>query len=237
MKKLGVIGGLGPMATAYFYQLIVEMTAAQVDQDHFEVMIDSRPGIPDRTSYILKKSSENPMPSMLDSGKKLYKMGADVIAIPCITAHFFQEDLEREIGCPIIHAIRETADYLKKENIDCVGILATDGTVESRLFQNVFDSYGIKCVIPEGKYQENIMHIIYKNVKAGKEIDMERLFETSKLLERKGAQVNLLGCTELSVAKRDNPLGHGFLDVMEVLASSAVKYCANLRPEYEHLIS
>lgn len=237
MKKLGIIGGLGPMATAYFLQLIVEMTDAGNDQEHIEVLLHSRPQTPDRTNFILGRSNEDPKPYLTEMGRSLATQGADVLAIPCITAHYFQKELEKEVKCPIIHAIEETASYLKKEQISCVGIMATDGTIESGLFQTVLEQYGIKCVLPEQMMQNNVMHLIYKNVKAGTPIEMARFEETSSTLFENGAEVILLGCTELSMIKRDYPIGKGFLDVMEVLARKAVLTCGTLKQEYEHLIT
>ena len=113
MSVLGIIGGLGPMATAYFLQLITEMTDASCDQEHIEILVHSKPQIPDRTSYILGKNEENPVTEMIRIGKKLSKQGAEVLAIPCITAHFFQREMEDALGVPIINAIEETALYLK----------------------------------------------------------------------------------------------------------------------------
>lgn len=236
MKRLGIIGGLGPMATAYFLQMIVEMTEARTDQEHIEVFLHSKPQTPDRTKYILGQSSDNPMPHLLEAGIGLVKQGAEILAIPCITAHYFQQQLEQEISCPILHAIEETARYLQEEQISHVGIMATDGTIQSQLFQEILGKYDIKCTIPEEKAQSQVMHIIYDNVKAGRPIEMEVFKEASNHLFEKGAQVILLGCTELSMVKRDYDIGKGFLDVMEVLARQAVLSCGRLKQEYQHLL-
>lgn len=237
MKRLGIIGGLGPMATAYFLRLIVEMTDAATDQEHIEVLLHSKPQIPDRTRYILGLSDENPMPDLLAVGKSLTAQGAQVIAIPCITAHFFQKQLEEEVGCMVIHAIEETAKYLKEEQITHVGIMATAGTVTSRLFQDIMAKYNIACSVPKEEGQRKVMHIIYDDVKAGKPIEMDLFEDVSKELFDDGAQVILLGCTELSMAKRDHALSAGYLDVMEVLARAAVLDCGKLKDEYKHLIT
>lgn len=238
MKKAGVIGGLGPMAMVYFLQLITEMTDASTDQEHIELLVHSKPQTPDRTGFILGKSSENPLPVLAEAGIGLKQSGADFIAIPCITAHFFQQELERQIGCPILHAIDETAKYLKKENITRVGLMATDGTIESRLFQKVMEKNGIACYIPGEENQKNVMHLIYQNVKAGKQPEMSRFHHVEEELFSAGAQVILLGCTELSLIKRDNKLSSGFLDVLEVLARQVV-ICAEaaVKEEYSHLIT
>lgn len=237
MKILGVLGGLGPMASVYFLQLIVQMSEAQTDQEHVEVILHSKPQIPDRTRYILGQSGDNPMPQMVEVGKGLVGQGAELLAIPCITAHYFQEQLEAEIGVPILNAIEETAVYLKQAGIVRVGILATDGTLSSRLFQTCLAEHGISCITPGDEDQRAVMHLIYDNVKAGRPVEFS-LFETvSKGLFAQGAQVILLACTELSLIKRDYVLGAGFLDVLEVLARKAVLCCGHLKEEYESLIT
>lgn len=237
MKKLGIIGGLGPMATAYFLRLLVDMTDAATDQEHIEILLHSKPQIPDRTNYILGKSKDNPMVPMLEIGKQLSNDGADIIAIPCITAHFFQKELEELVKCPIIHAIQETADYLKEEGINHVGIMATDGTIESHLFQNIMEKNGIVCSVPSTDSQVKVMQIIYGDVKAGKPIEMKLFHQVSRELFADGAQVVLLGCTELSMIKRDHEIGPGVLDVMEVLSRACVLECGKLKDEYRHLIT
>lgn len=236
MKTLGVIGGLGPLATAYFMQLLVEMTEASCDQEHIEVIIHSKPSIPDRTRYILHLSEDSPLSDMMEVENSLVSQGAQVIAIPCITAHFFQPELEK-LGTPVIHAIRETGKYLQEEEITKVGIMATDGTIQSKLFQDILGEYGITCVTPDEDGQKKVMHLIYENVKAGIPAEMQLFREVKDELCRDGAQAVLLGCTELSLIKRDYKVGAGVLDVMEVLARQAVSACGNLKPIYKHLIT
>lgn len=237
MKKLGIIGGLGPMATAYFLQLVTQMNDAQTDQEHIEILLHSKPQIPDRTRYILGQSTENPMPQMIKVGKELAAQGVELIAIPCITAHYFQKELAEYIGVPIINAIEETSFYLANAGISKVGIMATDGTIESRLFQKYFGAKGICFILPDSEKQRQVMHIIYKNIKAGRSVDMFLFQDVAMQLFNSGAQVVLLACTELSLIKRDYPLGTGFLDVMETLARRAVITCGHLKEEYEHLIT
>lgn len=237
MKRLGVIGGLGPMATAYFLQLLVQMSEAKTDQEHFEVILHSKPQIPDRTRFILGESGESPLQAMAEVGKGLVCQGAELIAIPCITAHFFQRQLEEEIGVPVVNAIEETAVYLRREGIARVGIMATDGTMKSRLFQDTLGRHGISCCRPAEEEQKQVMRLIYDDVKAGRPAEMPLFESVSGALFGAGAEVVLLACTELSLIKRDCCVGTGFLDVMEVLARRAVLSCGSLRKEYEHLIT
>ena len=106
MMRLGVIGGLGPMATAYYLELMIRMTDAARDQEHPEIIIMNIPSIPDRTAYILGRSQEDPLPPMVQLGKQLKELGASVLATPCITAHYFHEPLQEGAGLPLIHGIR-----------------------------------------------------------------------------------------------------------------------------------
>lgn len=237
MKKLGVIGGLGPMATAYFFQLVTQMSQAETDQEHIETIIYSKPTIPDRTKYIINRNEKNPVGDIIEVGNVLKASGAEVIAIPCITAHFFHNEIENALELPIIHAIEETAFYLKSRNITKIGIMATDGTIQSELFQKTFQDSGLQSVLPDEENQKKVMSIIYDNVKAGKTVNMDNFKEISTYLFEQGAQVIVLGCTELSIVKRDYKLPAGYLDVLDVLAQSAVKECGTIREEYIELIT
>ena len=236
MKKLGVIGGLGPMATAYFLQLLVQMTEARTDQEHIEVLLHSKPQIPDRTRFILGQSREDPLPQMVEIGRELAGQGAELIAVPCVTAHYFQKKLEDSIGIPVVDTIRETALSLKAAGVTKAGILATDGTIESGLFQRAFAGEGISAMLPDRAGQQAAMQIIYQNVKAGQPVDSAAFWRVAEGLFGQGAQAVLLACTELSLVKRDFGLGEGFLDVMEVLARKAVLICGRLKGQYECLL-
>ncbi len=235
---LGVIGGLGPIATAHFMELIIRMTEAQTDQEHLDMIVYNRPSIPDRTGYILDPTKPNPLPEMIRVGNALARQGAKLIAIPCMTAHYFHADLTRCIEAPIVHAIHETATHLKKHGISKVGILATDGTIRSKLFQQELQKHGITPVIPGPESQKCVMRVIYDDIKANRPADMDKFRFASSELRSAGAQAIILGCTELSLVKRDFRLGAGYLDAMEVLARRCVLSCGGrLKEEYQNLIS
>ncbi len=237
MKKLGVIGGLGPMATALFLKMIVEMTDADSDQEHIECIVYDCPKIPDRTKYILGQSDEDPAPMMMDFGKRLADQGASVIAIPCITATYFHPQVRAAAQIPVINAIEEMCKYFKKHDISCAGLMATSGTVGSGLFQKIFQENGLRLVVPSHERQLDIMHVIYQNVKAGKPVELERFFGVAEDLWQQGAHVLILGCTELSVVRENYPIGAGYMDALQLMAKCAVEACGTLRPEYEDIIT
>ena len=237
-STLGVIGGLGPIATAHFMELIIRMTEADTDQEHLDMIIYNRPSIPDRTSYILDSTRPNPLPEMIRVGNALTRQGAELIAIPCMTAHYFHRELTRYIETPIVHAIHEVAAHLKKHGVTRVGIMATDGSIRSGLFQRELQKHGIEPIIPGEQAQKCVMSVIYDDVKANKPAEMDKFRFASAELREKGAQAIILGCTELSLVKRDCDIGTGYLDAMEVLAQTCVVRCGGkLKEEYQELIS
>lgn len=225
MALLGVIGGLGPMATAYFMQLVTSITDAKTDQDHIRMLIYSAPDIPDRTEYILGLSDRSPLPGIVSAGQALVSMGADVIAIPCITAHCFHSEIESRIPVKILNAIRDSASLLSESGVRSVGLMATEGTVRTGLFQRELEQKGISLLLPDEEDQRAVTSLIYNDVKRGGVPDMDSFFHIKEGLLSKGAEVVLLGCTELSVIKRDFDVGPAILDVMEVLAYSSIAAC------------
>lgn len=236
--RLGIIGGLGPMATAYFLQRIAEMTDAKRDQDHLELILYSVPSIPDRTAYILNPESENPLPPLIEIGQRLAGQNVDCIAIPCVTAHYYYDVLASSVPCPIIHAIQETAGCLAQTGIQKAGIAATDGTLASHLFQNEMEKKGIHVLMPHPDTQRGVMDLVYNDFKAGHAPHMDLFEAMSDDLKKQGAEVIVLGCTELSLIKRDQKLEAGFLDVIDILARSAILSCGGpLNPQYSNLIT
>lgn len=235
--SLGVIGGLGPMATAYFMQLVIDMTKAETDQEHLEMLIYNCPTIPDRTAYILGNSNESPLPKIIELGKKLKEEQVTCIAIPCITAHYFHQEIEEALQVPIIHGIRETALMLKKEAVQRVGIMATDGTVQSGIFQKELEALGLTPILPKEDMQGKVMSLIYEDIKKGRKPNLQSFFSVKDyLIKEQKAQAIVLGCTELSVIKRDFDLGEGVCDAMEVLAKKAVTLCGKeINPKYDKI--
>ena len=233
MALLGVIGGLGPMATAYFMELVTSMTDALIDQEHLRMLIYSVPDTPDRTDYILGRSKKDPLPGIISAGLTLKDAGADVIAIPCMTAHYFHEQIEKMVGLRTLNAISDSAELLKNSGVAKVGIMATEGTVKSGLFRKELEKKGIDAIVPDVNGQKAVTSLIFDNVKKGITPDMDAFFRVKNELVGRGAEMILLGCTELSVIKKNNDVGDHVLDVMEVLAASAIEACGkSVRREY-----
>lgn len=236
-KIIGVIGGLGPLATARFIELVTQMTDANRDQDNVDMIVYNFPSIPDRTDYILGNNAKSPLPGLQRIGQALARQKVSCIAIPCVTAHYFHRELQRAIPAPIINGVLETVNILKSSGIKKVGIMATDGTIRSGLLSRELDQREIICVVPSPERQADVRSLIYDNVKAGKPIEMHRFYRVREELFACGAEVILLGCTELSLIKKKENIGLGFLDIMEVLARETVSRSGKkLKPQYESLI-
>lgn len=224
-KTLGVIGGVGPLSTAYFMEVLINKTDVKTDQDHIDMIVLNDCQIPDRTAYILDNSKESPVGYMQEDAVKLQKFGCDLIVTPCNTAHFFINELQSVVDIPIINMIDETALYLKSENVTKVGIMATTGTITTELFQKALQNKGITPVIPSDANQENVMSIIYDQVKAGKPIDRNKFKSVVGELRLDGCEKIILGCTELSVLKKEYSLSDFYVDSLEVLAEVAILKC------------
>lgn len=202
------------------------------------MIIYSAPGIPDRTAYILGRSPDSPVKPMIEIGRKLAREQVSCIAVPCMTAHYFYRELSEGIPVPIIHGIYETGMEIQKNHIEKVGLMATDGTIRSRIFQDQLENMGLEVLLPDERRQKYVMDIIYQDVKAGRPVEEEKFREVSRQLTDMGAQVILLGCTELSLVKRQYSLGTDYLDAMEVLAQRSVVRCGKkLKKEYENLLA
>lgn len=219
---LGVIGGMGPMAGVYFCQLITQKTDASADAEHIDMVLCSFPRIPDRTAYLLDNSKPSPADEIIRIGKSLVSQGCTVIAVPCVTSFALYEKYAPHIDANILHMPDETASHLGSLGVKKAGILATDGTVRTGLFQTACKKQGIEAFAPDEKYQKMVMSVIYDQVKAGLPVDMNMFGEICEHMRSRGAEKIILGCTELSLVFRGS---HPDIcvDAMEVLAVSCIK--------------
>ena len=227
-KTLGILGGLGPLATVYFMDLIVKLTDADKDQDHISMVVFNHAAIPDRTDFILDSTKPNPLPMMIEDAKKLEKSGVDYVVMPCNTAHFFYEQIQRNISIPMLNIIEETVRYAV-ENIPGIrklGILATKGTITAGAYQQMCEKYGIDWAVPNLADEQSLMNIIYNQVKAGKEVNINEFVRIINNMKADGCDAVVLGCTELSVINKDFALSRAdVIDSLEVLAKKSITLC------------
>ncbi len=222
---LGVLGGLGPMSTFYFCELITSHTCAERDADHIDMFISSRASTPDRTAYILGKCKENPLPIMKEDTAKLVAAGADLIVIPCNTAHYFYDGLTADCPVRILNIMSETVNFMKQQGVKHCGLLATDGTVQSGAYHRLCERADIQCSTPSSEQQRQLMSVIYGSVKQNKPADLSVIRNIADSLRAQGCECLVLGCTELSLLRRQGLCEPYYLDSMEVLAYRTILEC------------
>ena len=222
-KVIGILGGMGPLATADLFRKITEHTAASCDQEHPRVCIDSNTSIADRTAALLHGGAD-PVPEMVKSARRLASIGADLLIMPCNTAHNFYDAVAASVSIPVLHMIAITRDALKARGVKCAGLLATDGTVQTGIYQRTFEGSGIELLTPDDADQAAVMDIIYNGVKAGDLAHDAAAFRLAcEHLLARGAEVLILGCTELPPAFDIYHLDYPNIDPTLELALAAIR--------------
>ena len=226
-KTIGILGGMGPMATADLFRKIIEGTKAARDSDHIRVYIDSDAAIPDRTAAILHGGSD-PVPEMTTALRHLEACGADCILIACNTAHYFLPRLQALTRTPILDMPAITAKRCAER---CPGrraaVLATRGTLDTGLYDRALEREGVPFLLPDEAERAELMRFIYDVVKASKPLAPEaarwrRLLDG---LRRRGADCFILACTELPVLANALSDPGPFIDPTRELAREAIRFC------------
>ena len=224
LKTLGIIGGMGPAATCDLMEKIISLTAASCDQEHIHIIADVNTAIPDRTAAILH-GGKDPVPELTASALRLKKAGAEYLIMPCNTAHYFYDAVAQAAQIPVLHMPELTAQLLVQAGVRRAGVLATDGTVQSGIYEKALHKNGIEPVYPNAEHQKLIMRLIYDGVKGGK-IAPESIpvAEIMDEMRQRGAQKFLLACTELPIAFQRLGIVTDCVDPTKVLAHAAVEY-------------
>jgi len=219
-QTIGILGGMGPLATLELFKRIIALTPATKDQEHLRVIMDSNPAIPDRTAAIVN-NGESPLPLLTETARVLEQAGADFIAMPCNSAHYFLDDIRKSVHIPVLDMIGETARMIKESH---AGLLATDGVLASRLYQDACERQGIKLLAPSKEDQTLVMRAIY-GIKAGERVAAFESDITAVVgkLQGNGAEAIILGCTELSLISDQKGFPIPVYDALSILARVAVQ--------------
>ncbi len=222
---IGVVGGLGPLATVYFLERVVALTDVDTDQEHVNLVVMQHASTPDRTAFVTGRSDESPLPTMLANALTLERLGVSAIVMPCNTAHYFHAELSRAVSIPFPSIVDVSVDRARtrRPSLTRLGLLATDGTVASGMYAEACQEAGIACVVPDADVQAEVMDVIYCGVKAGAHVDRERYDALLDHLRGKGAEAIVLGCTELSVLGHDFGLDPDVVDSLDALAFKTIE--------------
>lgn len=226
MKTIGILGGMGPEATSDFFAKLLSFDVAARDQDHVHIIVECDPSIPDRTAFILG-SGPDPLPAMLASASRLEAAGAEIIGIPCMTAHNFLPRLRELSGLRFVSAFETLALAMCDiySHVRSLGLLATAGTKSARLYETSLEGYSI--LWPDDRLQNSlVMEAIYgKNgIKAGNRGDYPRrlLVEAARSLMARGADAIVAGCTEVPLALTQDCIEVPLIDPMVLLAKALI---------------
>lgn len=233
------MGGMGPEATLDCFGKLIRNTAARKDQDHLRVIIDSNPKVPDRTAAILGHG-ESPIPLLSAGARVLEEAGADFIIVPCISAHFFLDELRHLVKLPILSMLDVVAEAIEEQypRIKTVGLMATSGTVSGGLFQRRLNESGIDTIVPDGQVQEKLMAAIYdiKDAQPSRPrsaISADLVSVAESLVDR-NAQAIVAGCTEIPLALSQDHLSVPYFDSPLLLARAAIRFAGREPTKIAH---
>jgi len=224
-KKLGVLGGMGPMATSVFFDRMIKNTQATCDQEHIDTVILNHTSIPDRTTCIIHEEYDHFFEEIAKSLAIFDQLGVSHIAIPCNTSHYFYEDLCKMTSVPIINMVDETALALAEilPGQARVGVLGTDGTLMTDIYKKALEGQGMTCVYPDDKTQKKVMDAIY-NIKGS---DLTSLSEVDDIIDHMvhdlGCHRVILACTELSILDIQGDKKAYCIDAMDVLVRESIR--------------
>jgi len=229
--KLGILGGMGPLATVEFMQKIIARTQANNDQQHIPMLVSNNTQIPDRTAFLIG-NGEDPYPALKQDMEQLQSSGVGCIVIPCNTAHYWYHRLTRDCKVHTISIIDSVADEAKRRRYHTVGLLATTATMMTGMYQNKLAQLQIDVIETTESEQQAVMEGIYAvksgDIARGKQL-MLPIFEA--MLQR-GVEAVIFGCTEIPVALAEQALTQPqqCLDSLDILAEQ----CIHWAQEQEH---
>lgn len=231
MKQFfAILGGMGTMATESFIHLLNDRTIAHCDQEYLNYLVLNHATVPDRTAYILGKSEQSPLPSLLEDIQMVTPLNPDFLVLTCNTAHYFYDDLQAQTSIPIIHmprlAVAKAVEKSQDKDKPRVIVLATSGTIQSGVYAKEFEQYPeVEMVIPQKDLQDKVMSLIYDDIKENDHLNEHKFNEIlQEALVDYQCDVAILGCTELSLMQEHYP-DHGYtvVDAQSELADEVLK--------------
>lgn len=224
-KRLGVLGGMGPKATAVFFDKVIERTVANRDQEHLDMVVLNHATLPDRTEIILNNEDEVFLQAIRRNFELLEYAEVSHIAIPCNTSHYFYNEMQAMTRIPIINMVEETLKEIQATyGTDCrIGIMATDGTIKSGVYERACQSKDLQLYRPDKVLQKRIMDIIYQ-IKSELETDVAELESIIwQFIRDMQCDCVILACTELSCVELSESVSRYCVDAMDVLVRRSIE--------------
>jgi len=225
-KIVGIMGGMGPEATVDLFRKILAATPAKTDQEHLHIIIDCNSKVPSRPAALLE-GGPDPTPLLQSTARNLERAGADFLVVACNTAHLFYDRITEVVRIPVLHIADEAIGEAKRRypGIQSVGVLAGNGAIRLRLYQDRLEAKGIRAVVPSDADQQAVVSVI-NSVKAGNKGEAVRakIRELADRLAQAGAEVVFTGCTELPLVLEDGDAQVPVVDPTLALAEAAVRF-------------
>lgn len=225
-KIVGIMGGMGPEATADLFRKILAATPAKTDQEHLHIIIDCNSKVPSRPAALLE-GGPDPTPLLQSTARNLERAGADFLVVACNTAHLFYDRITEAVRIPVLHIVDEAIGEAQRRypGLRSVGVLAGSGAIRLRLYQDRLEAKGIRALVPSDADQQAVVSVIY-SVKAGDKGPAVRaeIRELANRLAQAGAEVVFTGCTELPLVLEDGDALVPVVDPTQALAEAAVRF-------------
>ena len=223
-KAIGVLGGMGPAATAAFMQRVIDLTQAEDDINHVPLLVDMNPQVPSRIKAILD-GAENPAPTLAKMAQSLQNSGAQALVMPCNTAHFYARDITNAVDIPFLNMLTLSATAVRSAigGAGIVGLLASPLTDQVNIFREAFAPHDLEVIFPHDA--DYVLSIIRQIKAGGLSPDMaEALTELGQELEARGAACLLVGCSEFSMLTQSMKTPLPLRDTVDVLAAEAIRF-------------
>ena len=225
---IGILGGMGPLATADFFSKVIAATKATRDEDHVPLLIQSDPRIPSRPAAILH-GGPSPLPALLAGRDRLITAGAIALAMPCNTAHVWLPELRQDCPVPFLSIVDASCDEAaaRAQPGNAIGIIGTEATLKSRLFDSELALRGFVPLLPTDDELRNWVLPAIEQVKAGRAASAGQQVERAvQALFDRAATVVVLACTEtpLALDAITSPLRQRCVDTNAALARACVAW-------------
>jgi aspartate racemase len=228
-RVLGVLGGMGPLASAHFMVRLTLLTPVATDQDHIPAVLWSDPRVPDRGDA-MRPGGADPLPWLLRGIDGLKRAGCGAIVVPCNTAHIWYDRMAQEAGVPMPHIVDAAALDLGRVGIrpGRIGLMGTATTLQTKLYQQRLAGLGWECIEPTQEQMTRLVSPAIALVKANHVADAyEPLAEVVNDLAARGASAVVLGCTEIPLGIQAGPgerLSVPVIDTIDALARAAIAW-------------
>ena len=223
-KTVGVIGGLGPLATLDFFDRVLKRTRAVKEQEHLRLIIDNNTKIPDRNAF-MRGEGRSPGPALAASAKGLEVAGAEVIVMACNTTHIWESEIRAAISVPFLSIVAETTAVVADLRPEAVGVLAVDACLKGGLYQEALKKAGVKPLLLSEDSQRTFMDLIYR-IKSGDtgETVKRAMVTLARRLEAQGAEAIIAGCTEIPIVLSADDIDGELVSSTDVLVERTILF-------------